>query len=334
MSLDFHETLLRGGSLNKTVLRRFDDGSAVVRKAIARTTHREYGLVRWHSQFKRLQRYEQMFPDLFPRLLDAGEEGDTAWFDLAFVEGSVDLKTYLTTEPFQGDVDALHAALWSALDRMHDHAVLPAFTHSLSLYFEEEVRQRLNDARQDADFAAFCAQPTLVVNGVSCRSLLDNLEWYGDAFSAHQPAAECYTHGNVTLENVLVVPATGRLVFVDPYDENVIDCREAEYSQVLQCCNQHYGYINDRQVDVRSAEVAFPGVVPEALCAFNMRFQAELHHRLDPQRLRLVRLLEASQFTRMLPFKVAAGDLAKAKYFYGVASVLVDRMRMTPTFYS
>jgi hypothetical protein len=131
----------------------------------------------------------------------------------------------------------------------------------------------------------------------------------------------------VTLENILYVPSDGRVVFIDPYEENVVDCREAEYSQVLQCSNQLYGYINDREVTVQDNVVAFEGQIPPAYRCFNDLFLAELKQRLPAERRLLVRLLEASQFTRMLPFKVLAGHVDKAMYFYGVASRLVQSIQ-------
>ena len=134
----------------------------------------------------------------------------------------------------------------------------------------------------------------------------------------------------MTLENILLVPATGRMYFIDPYEENVVDCREAEYSQVLQCSKHHYGVVNDGTVRVQGREVAFQGAAPPALVAFNAAFEDRLDRRLTPSQLTLMRLLEASQFTRMLPFKLAIGELDKAKYFYTLASSLVQRLRCQP----
>ena len=264
---------------------------------------------------------------MFPELLDAGVEGEQAFFDLEFIDGSLNAKEYLSSEGSVSEVTKLTGLILQAAEWMHSHETFKSYSGALQLYFAEEVRQRLRDALGHAPFREFCEQPEIIVDGLTCNSLLRNLGWLEEAFSGLTPPPECFTHGNMTLENILYVPDSGRLVFVDPYDENVIDCREAEYSQVLQCCSSHYGIINDGEVIADGASVSFLGQVPRSLTIFRDLFVENLEKRLTPSTLRLVRLLEASQFTRMLPFKVAAGHIDKAKYFFGVASSLVDRLR-------
>ena len=57
---------------------------------------------------------------------------------------------------------------------------------------------------------------------------------------------------------------------------------------------------------------------------FNALFLDELHKReVD---MITIDLLEASQFIRMLPFKCAAGEYQKAKYFYVHACQLFDKV--------
>lgn len=321
------ETILKGGSLNRTTLRRYDDGKSVVRKSISRTSDREYGFVRWYSQLKRLQRYDTIFPGLFPRLIGVGSEKAVAFFDIEYIDGAIDAKCWLSESPSNEDILRFHDGLWCAMDKMHNHSSFNTYDGSLGLYFEEEIIQRLNDASEHESFKRFCENDYIVVDGKQCKSLQQNFDWLRNTFNRIQLNRECYTHGNVTLENILYLPSTGRIIFIDPYEENVIDCREAEYSQILQCSNHCYGFINDHKVTVRDNVVAFEGQVPSAFRWFNERFLIALRERLPPERILTVKLLEASQFTRMLPFKVLAGHLDKAMYFYGVASWLVESIR-------
>jgi hypothetical protein len=246
---------------------------------------------------------------------------------MEYIDGAIDAKHWLSEPRSEADIRQFHAGIWRAMDRMHELAIFKTYDGSLHLYFEEEVAQRLKDAMTHAPFRRFCENDYIVVDNERCKSLLYNLDWLRDLFSRLRLDRECYTHGNVTLENILYVPSDGRVVFIDPYEENVVDCREAEYSQVLQCSNQLYGYINDREVTVQDNVVAFEGQIPPAYRCFNDLFLAELKQRLPAERRLLVRLLEASQFTRMLPFKVLAGHVDKAMYFYGVASRLVQSIQ-------
>jgi hypothetical protein len=65
--------VLKGGSLGKTELIQMDDGDLRVRKSISSLKNREYGEVRWHSQLKRLQRYNSLLPGLFPSFATWGQ---------------------------------------------------------------------------------------------------------------------------------------------------------------------------------------------------------------------------------------------------------------------
>ncbi len=321
------EKVLKGGSLNCTALRSYDDGVSVVRKSVSRNSDREYGFVRWYSQFKRLQRYDAVFPGLFPHLVEVGKDESNAFFDMEYIDGAVDVKRWLSEPQSDTDIRSLHEGVWRAMDSMHEYTTFESYGGSLSLYFEEEVGQRLRDAMTHVPFRRFCEYDTIIINGERCESLLRNLDWLRDTFSRLRLDRECYTHGNATLENILYVPSTRRVVFIDPYEENVVDCREAEYSQILQCSNQLYGFINDRAVKVSGNEVAFEEQIPLAFHSFNTLFLSELKRRLSAEGMLIVRLLEASQFTRMLPFKVLAGHMDKAMYFYGVACRLVQSIR-------
>ena len=61
--------IFKGGSLGRTELMQNQAGLKIVRKSISLKKNREYGLVRWQSQYKRLQRYNLIFPDTFPAVL-------------------------------------------------------------------------------------------------------------------------------------------------------------------------------------------------------------------------------------------------------------------------
>lgn len=320
------EVVLKGGSLNRTAIVTVG-GRKVIRKSIDRVADREYGFVRWYSQMKRLQRYNSLFPGLFPELLDVGGDGQQAYFDIEFFGEAYDLKRFLIDlTPEEEAARRAHEALWRAMDRIHGHRLF-APRHSLALYYREEVEQKLRDAMRDRSFAEFARNREIVFDGTPVPSLVEGLDWCAEVFRSAEVRAECFTHGNVTLENVLYLPGEDRIVFIDPYDENIVDCAENEYSQVLQCSKSHYGFVNDRTVKVEANRVARVGDPPAALHRFDALFQARLADRLDAAALRLVALFELSQFVRMLPFKVLAGDGDKAKYFYGLASSLLHRLR-------
>ena len=93
-----------------------------------------------------------------------------------------------------------------------------------------------------------------------------------------------------------------------------------DYSQVLQCSRSYYGYINDRNVIVDSNSVQFCEDIPINFKIFNGLFETKILKKDK----KLVDILEATQFIRMLPFKCATGNFKKAKFFYAHACHLLN----------
>jgi len=111
-----------------------------------------------------------------------------------------------------------------------------------------------------------------------------------------------------------------KVMFVDPYEESIIDSRLLDYSQVLQCSRSHYGFINDRFVIIDGSSVSHNLDIPNNLKVFSKIFESRLEHK------QIIDVLEATQFIRMLPFKCAAGDFEKAKFFYVHACHLLNKI--------
>ena len=114
----------------------------------------------------------------------------------------------------------------------------------------------------------------------------------------------------------------GRVVFIDTYDESMWNTKYLDYAQVLQCSRSHYGFINDRDVRINGNDVFNPNKITENFEIFNKHFTPNV----SEEKQQLIDILEATQFIRMLPFKLLAGDLNKAKYFYVHACYLLGKV--------
>lgn len=317
-------TQLKGGSLSGTY--RLQEGDRTwVRKTISLEENREYGFVRWHSQLKRLQRFGQIFPGVFPAVLDVGREGSLAYFDLEYIEGSTSGFSFLAGNPPESGVQSYFQALVQTMDRLHA-VKRPSSPGALDLYFFEEMERPLSVCREDAVFRAFLEHPTIVFNGVEVPSIVRVLPaLYKLGSNEGQTPWECYTHGNLTLENTLWVPDQQKVWFIDPYEENVADTVYNEYSQVLQSSHSLYEIYNDLQPVVKRNQVTLMAPPVPAIHRFNDLFMALLHQRLSASEMRLVRLYEISQFTRMLPFKLHTSR-EKLVFFYALASFLAHQL--------
>jgi serine/threonine protein kinase len=313
---------LKGGSLNSTCL-HVGEHQSFVRKTISTSANREYGYVRWYSQLKKLQRFNELIPGYVPKVYDAGVNSNGAYFDIEYIDAK-DIKTLFKENSLtRYQTERMHKSLWFAFDRLHTHRYT-ANPSSLLLYFQEEVLQKLNDARQFSEFEDFYNQNVYQHQGQTFSGIKNRLDKFSKLFE-QDIDEECYVHGNPTLENILYDPDSDKIVFIDLYEEGIVDSKFADYSQVLQCSNSHYGLLNDSVLKVNGNATEYSIEVPENLNYFNDLFNNELKYRY-PNQYRLVKLFEATQFFRMLPFKCYSDNVEAAKFFYAHACSLVNTL--------
>lgn len=314
-------TRLKGGSLSSTCLYETDRLN-FVRKSVDLKKDREYGFVRWYSQLKKLQRYQTLFPGLVPDVLAVGVTSDQAYFDLEYLESFIDVKTIFATSDLESSIiEKINSALWAAFETLHSKKYLPNYM-APKLYFREEVLQKINDAQTVKEFKDFYNLGSYEYNGKIVPGIHRHLNKLEKFFDNLNLDSEEYTHGNPTLENTMYSFKEDKIVFIDLYEESIIDSKLLDYSQVLQCSNSLYGYINDRQVSVQGNVVEHNLNIPKSFDQFNQLFIKNI----DSKFIETVKVLEATQFTRMLPFKCFAGDIDKAKYFYVHACYLIDKI--------
>jgi len=321
--------VLKGGSLGRTELIQTNGGDLRVRKSISSLKNREYGEVRWHSQLKRLQRYDSLLPGLFPKVLQLGTTDDSYFFDIEYFEGFCNIKSYFCNySPNQEQIELIAKKVIDGATRLHSYAIFDSYPGSLGVYLQEEVLQKLSDACEDLDFEVFSNIPAIYLNNVEILSLKSQIPWLKEFVSKIKIISECFTHGNLTLENILIHPKSLEIRLIDPYDENIVDCREADFSQILQCSSSHYGIMSDYEPTVNSASISLEYKIPTPLIQFN---EVILRSFTSPEldlNIELLDFLHVSQFVRMLPFKVQSGDLNRAILFYALSCKLIQEMRI------
>jgi len=315
-------TKLKGGSLSNTSL--YENGTEkFIRKSVSTKQNREYGYVRWYSQLKKLQRFEAT--GLFPKILGVGTTDKTAYFDIEYLEGYRDIKTILTEDTLtELQIEQINEAVWCSFDNLHRKMYLP-IKGAGSLYYKEEVLQKLSDAFKYQKFSNFYENGLLdsfEYNGQITHGIQNFLPELKNFFDELNLTTEETIHGNPTLENMMYSFKEDRVVFIDPYEESCLDSRLLDYSQVLQCSRSHYGYITDRGVTVVGPSVGYHGSIPNNFIVFNKLFE----DRIDPAEKKIIDVLEATQFIRMLPFKCAAGETEKAMFFYVHACHLLSKV--------
>ena len=318
----------RGGSLGSTELIRDESQNLFVRKSISAIENREFGLVRWHSQMKRIQKYNSMFPSIFPKIINIGCAGDQYFMDLEYCSGFLNVKEFLMQNNHDDQVlESVVSSILESANLIHSKFDLESYSGSLSLYFQEECIAKFNEACSDKIFAYFANKDSFTYNNTTYSSLSKNIDWLHMFYKNLKPRNECLTHGNLTLENILIHPETLQIKFIDPYDENIVDCAEADLSQLLQCSSYHYGLLLDSDLTVDSGSINIKLNVPTNFHNFNQILLSAIRKENTSADPRLVDFFAFSQFLRMLPFKIKAGRTEQAILFYGLACKILSEMR-------
>lgn len=315
------KTKLKGGSLSSTYLITEDD-KTVVRKEVSLTENREYGFQRWCSQLKRMQRYSVLFPGVFPSIIKFGHSDNTAYFDMEYVENYTTAHQFLISTDDKQLINVFLSKLIDTMWELH-HIKIPSNSEAIYLYLREEVEQRLADCKTNAAFSEFIKYDSINFNGEIVPSFLTQVDKFYREFDNYINPVETFTHGNLTLENILYSPTLNKVVFIDPYEENIIDSVLAEYSQIYQSCNSKYEIYNSGTVSVNGNNVNITIPIYPGLDYFNDQFTKHLKITCYEKQYRVIKLLEISQFIRMLPFKMAI-DEPKMILFYTLASKLLN----------
>jgi len=312
--------LLKGGSLSSTY-HCTTIGEEFVRKTIDRSVNREYGFVRWYSQLKKLQRYNTQYPNLFPKVLRSGVYNDQPYFDLEYLDGFQDIKTILTEQTLsEYQIAAMSEAVWKGFNQLHS-VKHKSNLYTGGLYYKEEVEQKLNDALKFDSFKKFYDAGTYSIGTEIVHGMNNYLHELENFFNELRLEEEENIHGNPTLENIMYSFKENRIVFIDVYEESIIDTKYLDYAQVLQCSRSHYGIINDNRVYIDDFHLYTEVHDTHNFELFNQHFTS----KLPEDKKQLIDILEATQFIRMLPFKLLAGETDKAKYFYVHACKLFAR---------
>ena len=102
-----------------------------------------------------------------------------------------------------------------------DRAPIPG---APSLYFREEIHQKLMDALKIPAFDEFFKHGSYTLNGEKVIGLTGTLAIQGpihEFFSHLENDNECNIHGNPTLENIMYSFEEDRVVFIDTYKESM-----------------------------------------------------------------------------------------------------------------
>jgi len=290
-----HKKTLKGGSLSKTVVLKTND-DLIVRKYISTDTNREYGLVRWQSQLRKLQILGHFLPDNTVKVSKAGIKDNSFYFDIPYYENALNGYQYILSAKNSIKLSNNLIKLISTLSQINFGEV----KGSLSVYLKEEVAEKLAFAFKELKKnSSLFSKPEKIE-----ECILDGIkkcEFFISKYS-NIPVKESLTHGNLTLENFLIEDS--EIMMIDPYSETYCESVYGDISQIMQSTLSGYEYITEKNLFNDPSKESFPfKLIPKELKSFG----EEIINRLKSINLyedEIVGLMYSSQFIRMFPFKI------------------------------
>jgi hypothetical protein len=314
----------KGGSLSSTNLIELN-GEKIVRKSASLIENRIYGFQRWYSQLKKMQRYSILYPNLFPIVIRFNIEDNQAFFDMPYIENSINAQEFIEKCNDKKEIDVFFNQLREVMDTLYKNKY-KSNPESSHLYIREEIQQRLEDS-SSAKFQKFIKNDYIYFNGIKVKSFIHDLEEYNKMFiDSYDRKFEVFTHGNLTLENMLYIPIDQKIILIDPYEENIIDSDITEISQLLQSCNSKYEMYNAKNPIVTENTVHIDISESFGMNYLNEKLLIYIKENYTKKEYFSIKLFEISQFIRMLPFKMEINE-DKMIFFYGLASYLFDLLK-------
>ena len=303
--------ILKGGSLSRTSVVSHS-GKKFVRKSISAKENREYGLVRWQSQIRKIQTLNKFLPDSSVYIENMGEDGDSYYYEIPYYEDShncVDALLY-------GESPELLASKISILlERMAE--VDYGYTKgALAVYFREEVLTPLYAALELATTDRLPLQPNELSQFIDAVSEAVETARTITLQLANVQVRETLTHGNLTLENIIWDSRSKKPIMIDPYAETYCEIIAGDISQLMQSSRSGYEYIS-RMLDAKVFPIEqYPASeIPVCLTSFSTCLTKILSAKdwFDEVHLNI---LTASQFIRMFPFKQAINPRQGVCFLY------------------
>ena len=308
---------LKGGSLSKTIIIK-KNNKKYVRKLVDIENNREYGFYRWFSQFKKLQRLNAIFPSIFPKVLSSGVRNKNYFFDIEYFEKSRNCYEYLCEEDNEKKIILVLNKILNNLKKVNQERY-PSVLGSQNIYFKEEIKRRINIFKLDKVGKKFLKNKYFLLNGQIVRNSVNKiLLWLENNKLNFTLSKESYTHGNLTLENILYIPQSKKIIFIDPYEENFVDSQLQEISQLLQSCNSNYEILCNAKLVIEKNKIESNFTVPKGIKIFNSKLHKFIKSKYTNNEIKIIKFYEMAQFIRMVPFKLK-NNPDSAKLFLVIA---------------
>tara|TARA_Y100001958_G_C21219043_1_gene544396 strand:- start:111 stop:1085 length:975 start_codon:yes stop_codon:yes gene_type:complete len=291
---------LKGGSFSSTNVISVD-GELRVRKSISNKDNREYGLVRWHSQIRKLQILKFFFPDNVPQILETGVSFNSYYFDIPYLTSCKNYYELLKDSNENLSRKAVNA-LFDLIAKF-ENIEFGAVKGGLNLFVNEELKEILKSAQKDLEANLDKDSQNIIIK---LSDKIENSIKYLDENAGTLEALEMnetISHGNLTLENVMFDSEKNIPILIDPYAETYTESILGDVSQLMQSSISNYEKIMEIGEDCIDLNKQPKLIESVGINYLNKRLR-NYNIGLEDEKKNALKILHAGQFVRMFPFKI------------------------------
>ena len=258
-------------------------------------------------------------PDLFPNILKVGinEEAHNAYAIYEYKKGHIPFIEFLLKNINEQKNKTSALKLIESINSIHSNKKGVIINGAFEYYVKEEILRPIREFSGIFNNNKCTFNKVNVLMPLELKELVLNII---NKLNKESLKESCLIHGNSTLENILIDPNNLDICFIDPYDETYFDSPLSDYSQILQCSKFYYGIRMLKNNQDKSNDFEYPNI-NKMVKIFNQIIEKKIDEIVNDKYLLI--LLTASQFTRLLPFRIKANDKKNALYFYSLASYIL-----------
>jgi uncharacterized protein (TIRG00374 family) len=192
--------------------------------------------------------------------------------------------------------------------------------HVLDTYISSKVIGKITDAaNNNVDITHLLAYDTIKVNGrelLNFHGVLERITKNKQAMADLQEVVDCPIQGDLTVDNLIVDPATNKFLILDPNNENAISDPIVDYSKLTQSLRSGYEFLYYLEsCQVNDNTVTFEERRSVQYSQLNKVLLEHLKTELTPGRYRALLFHEAVHYCRMLTYRTSINPRTAAAFY-------------------
>lgn len=259
------------------------------------------------------------------RVYDLHQKENSSHYTMEYLENYISLNQYLS----QCSADFTTNILGQIMDyisrEIHTNKAVVQSKELFKQYLLTKLYQNIKTAAHNSEtLNEILNERHVYINGIKhlnfdeCyEQLLSNPQ----VLKNHSKIVLCDIHGDLTLENIFINPEDSHFVLIDPNCKNPISTPLIDYSKLMQSASSKYEKMKNIVISREGQDLNYStdSLAPDHVTTATEQL---LKSRLSKREFENVKLYEAINFARILPYKIEQGAHNHLLYFGSMIKLL------------